>query len=216
MKEAVIFDMDGVIVDSGPAHTKSWQMLGRELGKPVSDEAFNAVFGRSSRDIIRVLFGDAYNGEEVARLDARKEALYRDIVRKAVPEMPGAVDSIRALHDSGFRMAIASSGPDANISLVLDALKIRRFFPAVVTGFDVQHGKPHPQCFLLAAERIGVPPARCVVIEDAPAGIEAARRAGMRSVALTSSHPKEALQDADRVVHSMPDLTPDLIHSLLT
>ena len=203
--------MDGVIVDSGPAHTKSWQMLGEELGRPVSDEEFNAVFGRSSRDIIHVLFGDAYSGEDVARLDARKEALYRDIVREAVPEMPGAVVSIRALHESGFRLAIASSGPEENISLVLDALKIRQFFPVVVTGFDVQHGKPHPQCFLLAAGRLGVEPPRCVVIEDAPAGIEAARRAGMRSIALTSSHPEEALGAADHIIHHMSDLTPDLV-----
>jgi beta-phosphoglucomutase len=207
--------MDGVIVDSGPAHQKSWQMLGEERGRPVSEDEFAALFGRASRDIILALFGDGFTPEEIAGLDGLKEAIYRDIIRQAVPEMPGAVAAIRALYGDGLRLAIGSSGPPENIDLVLDSLGIRDLFNAVVNGFDVERGKPDPQCFLLAGSRLGLEAARCVVIEDAPAGIEAAHRAGMKAVALCGSHPAEKLRAADAVIFKLAELTPELVRGLL-
>jgi beta-phosphoglucomutase len=211
----VIFDMDGVIVDSARAHRESWQMLAREMGRSVSDEEFLSVFGRPSRDIIRILFGGDRSDEEIARMDDRKEALYRDGIRDAVPAMPGAVSLIEALLQAGLRLAVASSGPPENIDLVLDSLGIRGRFGAVVTGFDVRRGKPDPECFLLAAARLGVAPARSVVIEDAPAGIEAARRAGMKAVALVGSHPPEKLRGADLIVSNLEELSFESVMRLI-
>jgi beta-phosphoglucomutase len=210
----VLFDMDGVIVDSAPAHRRSWQRLARESGRTVSDEEFLSVFGRPSRDIIRVLFGSNLGDDEIARMDDRKEALYRDGIRNDVPEMPGAVSLIERLHRAGLRLAVASSGPPENIDLVLDSLGVRGCFDAIVTGFDVRNGKPDPECFLLAAARLGLAPARCVVIEDAPAGIEAAHRAGMKAVALVGSHPPEKLRAADFIVSKLAALSFETIMHL--
>src|ERR1043166_3998609 len=112
----VIFDMDGVLVDSYQPHLESWRRLASELGYSISDEQFDATFGRTSREIIRILFGPQHSDDEVRRLDARKEQLYRDAVRGRVPAMPGAIDLIRTLHDAGFKLAIGSSGPPENIN----------------------------------------------------------------------------------------------------
>jgi beta-phosphoglucomutase len=205
-----------VLVDSRAAHQKSWQEVGDELGRPVTAEEFSATFGRSSKDIVRILFGADRSPEEVERIDDRKEALYRDIVRCAMPVMPGAVELVRTLDRAGFRLAIGSSGPPANIELVIAALGIANEIGAVVTGFDVKRGKPEPDVFLLAADRLGVHPSACVVVEDAPAGIEAAHRGGMRAIALSSSHAKDALASADLIVDRLDVITPEIIGHLLS
>lgn len=202
--------MDGVLVDSGAAHKSSWQAFGREVGRPISDEEFQAGFGRSSRDIFTMLFGEL-DPKTMKIWDARKEALYRDLIRDNVPLMPGARALVDALDARGLKLAIGSSGPIENIGLIVSALGTPSKFSAVVSGFDVTRGKPDPQVFLLAAEKLGIEPAECVVIEDAPAGIEAAKRAGMRAVALTSSHRRESLTGADRVVDSLYELSPDYL-----
>src|SRR5205814_1779837 len=124
MQSGVIFDMDGVLVDSGRAHQESWQSVGRELGRHISDEEFRSTFGRSSRDIIRILFGDEFRPEDVKRIDDRKESLYRDIVRGRMPVMAGAVELLRSLKQAGFRLAVGSSGPPENIALVLESLAV--------------------------------------------------------------------------------------------
>ena len=131
-----------------------------------------------------------------------------------MPTMRGAVTLVRSLFDRGFSLAVGSSGPPENIQLCLEEMQIARFFSVVVTGMDVEHGKPDPQVFLLAAHRLAADPMRCVVIEDAPAGVQAARRAGMKCIALVGSHPPAVLQNADRVVTSLDDISPETIQSL--
>jgi beta-phosphoglucomutase len=207
----VIFDMDGVLVDSHAPHLESWRRLARELGLSVSDDAFDRAFGRTSRDIIRMLFGDGRDDNEIRDLDRRKEAIYRDLIRHDVPAMPGAVDLVRALAADGFRIAIGSSGPPENIALVESAMDLTPCLSARVTGADVSRGKPDPQVFQLAAKRMHLPPRRCVVIEDAPVGIEAAKRAGCAAVALTSTHNAAAFEGADGVVDRLSDLTPSAL-----
>lgn len=203
----VIFDMDGVLVDSGRAHHESWRRLAAELGRPdVSESQFNALFGSRSAEIIAAWF-DERRPDLVKRLDDRKEEIYRNLIRGNLPEMPGARLLIQSLHRTGARVAVGSSGPPENVALVCAEMGLHPILSAVVTGFDVDRGKPDPQVFLIAAERMGVEPSRCVVIEDAPLGIEAARRAGMKSIALTSSHPAESLAAADRIVDRLDDLT---------
>ena len=212
--ESIIFDMDGVLIDSGEAHKESWRILARELGAEIPDTRVAALFGRSSRDIIRALYGDDLPDETVARYDDRKERAFRERVRGRMPAMRGAETLVRSLFDCGFSLAVGSSGPPENIHLCLEEMQIARFFSAVVTGLDVVYGKPDPQVFLLAADRLAADPGRCVVIEDAPAGVQAARRAGMKCIALVGSHPPATLQGADRVVTSLDDITPEIIQSL--
>ncbi len=210
----VIFDMDGVLVDSYQPHLRSWCLLAEELGTTMTEAQFAATFGRTSREIIRQSFG-VEAPDEIRRLDDRKEALYRDLIRGRVPEMPGAMSLVRALHEAGFRLAVGSSGPPENVTLVCDELGLAPYLGATITGADVQRGKPDPQVFELAAVRLGLPPASCLVVEDAPAGIEAAGRAGMRSIALTGTHEADALAAADLVVHRLDDVDPQVIRDLL-
>lgn len=207
MIQAVIFDMDGVLVDSYAPHLESWRVLAAEIGAEISDEQFDHTFGRTSRDIIRMLF-DVTDADRVRAYDERKEALYRDIVRDNVPEMPGATALLEQLAGQGIAMAVGTSGPRENINLVCDGLGWNELLRVRVTGADVTHGKPDPEIFLQGASRLGVAPQACVVIEDAPAGIEAARRGGMRCIGLTSTHEAKALSEATRVVDAISDVWP--------
>jgi len=215
---AVIFDMDGVLVDSYHAHFKSWQALAAEEGLAISEADFASQFGRTSREIIAVYWGHgSYTEREIAELDDRKEAHFRRVLEADFPVMPGATDLLRSLDDAGFALAVGSSGPPANVELVLDRLGNRSLFRAVVTGRDVTRGKPDPQVFLVAAERLGVPPGRCAVVEDAAPGVEAANAAGMASVGLASTaRTRESLAQADLVVDSLAELSPRLFRDLIS
>ncbi len=214
MPAAVIFDMDGVLVDSYRPHLQSWTHLAVEHGLAITEEQFAATFGRTSREILRELF-HVHEPDVVRRMDDRKEAIYRDLIRGRVPVMPGALEVIISLHTAGYLLAIGSSGPPENVELVVAELSLTAWMSAIITGGDVCKGKPDPEVFLLAAERMGVLPEACVVVEDAPAGVEAARRAGMRSVALIGTHSLEALSAADLVIrHLQEELTPEVVQKL--
>jgi len=211
----VIFDMDGVLVDSADAHWRSWRQLAEELGaSDISRAAFQASFGRRSAEIVRGWFAVTDAGE-LSRLDARKEELYRTIIRECVPAMPGAVKLIEALHAAGALLAVGSSGPRENVVLICEAMGVSRYFSVMVTGEEVHRGKPDPEVFLAAAHRLGLAPEHCVVVEDAPAGVEAARRAGMRAVGLSGLQPAEALSAADLVVDRLDRLSAETIFELV-
>jgi beta-phosphoglucomutase len=212
----VIFDMDGVLVDSYAAHLRSWRDVAARDGLKLTDEDFARTFGRTSRDIIGVLWPGKFNDPAVARFDADKEARYREILAEAFPEMDGASDLIRALHDAGFRLAIGSSGPPENVALVLRELRSGGLFGVTVNGTEVTRGKPNPDVFLMAARKLNLDPSRCAVIEDAPAGVEAARRAGAAAIGLLGTAPRERLAEhADLIVASLRDLSPHLIRDTI-
>ncbi len=214
---AVIFDMDGVLVDSYDAHLKSWQFMAGELGKGLTEEQFASTFGRTSREIIAEHWGaDSLSPEQIAQFDHRKEGLYREIVSRAFPRMDGAAELIQDLHSAGFRLAVGSSGPPENVALAVERLAAERYFDVLVTGKDVARGKPDPQVFLVAAAKLGVSPEKCAVIEDAPVGIAAANSAGMISIALLSTGHTEASVTAARlIVRSLRDLSADRIAELI-
>jgi beta-phosphoglucomutase len=214
---ALIFDMDGVLVDSYSAHWQSWHFMADELGKGLTEEQFVSTFGRTSREIIAEHWGsDCLTPAEIAAFDRRKEALYREIVARDFPAMDGAIELIQDLHGAGFRLAVGSSGPPENVALAVERLGAGPYFDALVTGRDVTRGKPDPQVFLLGAERLGVVPANCAVIEDAPVGIAAANSAGMTSIALLSTgHTVESVTAARVVVRSLRELSASRIADLI-
>lgn len=211
----VIFDMDGVLVDSADAHLSSWKLMAEEHGLPVSDSQVADTFGRQNRDIIPLLFGPVTT-ERLQALADRKEAIYRELVHGEVPVVDGAGELVRALRARGARLAIGSSAPRANIDLVLEALSLAACFDAVISGDDVTRGKPDPEVFTKACDALKLPPARCIVIEDAPAGITAAVRAGAVGVAILIHHPRAAFDGATLAVPRLVDLAPDAIFDLLT
>lgn len=210
----VIFDMDGVLVDSYAAHLESWRRLAAELRQSLTEQQIGSTFGRTSRDIIRLLF-DVHDAASIHRLDTRKEVLYRDLVRGRVPVMPGAVAFVTDCHTAGLRLAVGSSGPAENVRLVCDEMGVAELFAEMVTGDDITCGKPDPEVFLTAAARLGLLPQQCVVIEDAPVGLEAARRAGMQCVGLVGSYPRETLAAATRVIESFGELDASQVKRML-
>ena len=216
VRQGVIFDMDGVLVDSGRAHHESWRALARRFGIEISEERFRASFGQPSRDIIRLIWGDA-SDDDVRRYDAEKEAIYRNLIRGRVPLMPGCRELLTRLRAAGLVLAVATSGPPENLELVLRAGGLADDFAATVHGFDIQHGKPAPDCFLLAAERIGLPPASCGVVEDAPVGVRAGVAAGMKVIGLAGTHPPAPLAAAGaaQVVAHLDEITPETVLALL-
>jgi len=216
MKQAVIFDVDGVLVDSYQAHFHSWRQMLAELGAEFTDQQFRATFGRTSREIIAELYDGQLTEEKNRELDDVKEANYREIIRHDFPAIDGAIELIDTLTKAEFSLAVGSSGPPANVELTLQCLGRADRFAAVVTGGDVSRGKPDPQVFLLAADRLGVPPAQCAVVEDAIAGVEAANRAGMTSIGLTGTANREQLAHAKLVVDSLRELDAAKIGNLIT
>ena len=219
MTYAVIFDIDGVLIDSYQAHFESWRQIGRQFNQDITEQQFAGSFGRTSKDIIRLWFGallgDKLTDQHSAEIDEHKEAASREVVRKTKPVMPGAVALIDALYSAGFKLGVGSSGPPANVELSLQLLERVPKFGAKVTGMDVTGGKPDPQVFQIAASRLGVEPAKCAVIEDAPAGVAAANAAGMTSIALLGTAPREKLAAARRIVGSLKELTPADIAQLI-
>ncbi len=216
MPQGVIFDMDGVIVDSGGPHRESWRLLARRSGLTITDAAFAETFGMTSREIITKLWGAQVGDAQARDIDARKEAVYRDLITGRVPLSIGARETLAALAAVGFRLAVGTSGPPENVELVLRETRLAPYFTATVTGFDVARGKPAPDIFLTAAERLALPPVDCIVIEDAPVGIAAARAAGMPAIGYTGTHPAERLRDAGAVtvVAQLREITPALIRQI--
>lgn len=214
-KLAVIFDMDGVLIDSYAAHLRSWVAMGREFGLEITERQFAASFGRTSRDIIARLWGEGLSDQRIAVMDARKEAIYREIIAADFPAMDGAGEFVDTLTAAGFLLAIGSSGPPENVAAVVAGLARADGFAATVNGMDVSRGKPDPEVFLTAAGKLGVEPRRCAVVEDAPAGVEAARRAGMAAIALTGTAQREDLAGADLVVDSLRELSPKIVADLI-
>src|SRR5215203_3521898 len=173
---AVVWDLDGVIVDSGQAHNASWIEMAREFNVPYDpDKDFRDMFGRHNTDIIGGLW-DITDPDEVARMADTKESLFR---REAMQlkALPGVTTLMESLRSAGWKQAIGSSAPLANIDVLLEATGLGDYMDAISSGDDVKVGKPDPTVFLIAFERLGVDPHDGVVIEDAPAGVEAAKRA---------------------------------------
>lgn len=215
-RRAVIFDMDGVLVDSYSAHFAAWQRLGAQLGRSITEAEFASVFGRRNREIIQRFWGDLVPEGDVAAWSDRKESMYREILLKDFPAMDGVGELLDALKAAGFALAIGSSGPPENIEAVLDGLGRQRFFDAVTGGLEVAHGKPDPEVFLLTARKLGLPPHRCAVIEDSVHGLEAARRAGAVPIALAGTAPHDRLAEwADLVADSLRELSPRRIADLI-
>jgi beta-phosphoglucomutase len=214
---AVLWDVDGVLIDSAEQHRKSWQLLAEENGFAYSDERFWATFGRRNADVIPSMFGTGYPPEMVARLADRKEELYRQLLSAEAEPLPGATELMAALHVAGYRQALGSSAPRENIVLVIRLLGIGSYLDGSVSGEEVAEGKPAPDIYLAAAKQVGVAPDHCLVIEDAVAGIEAAHAASMRCLAVRRRGVPDAagLALADYLVTTLADADVALVDHLL-
>jgi beta-phosphoglucomutase len=218
-RAAAIWDVDGTMVDTAELHFEAWQALTRDLNLPFTRADFAATFGRRNPEIIRQVFGAQYTDAEVAHFGNRKEEEYRDAARQGVSLLPGVRSLLEGLHAAGFKQAVGSSAPRANLDLILALTDTARFFDAIVSMEDTQRGKPDPQVFLVAAAKLAVVPARCVVLEDAVAGVQAAKAGGMKCVAVrfVGHHPEAALRQAgaDLVVQTLAEVSVQKVRELL-
>lgn len=204
---ALIFDMDGTIADNMRFHDDSWEKWHADLGLPFDRGGFFAkTAGRTGPEILAELFPGKSHAELLVLEDA-KEEIYRALYRPHLKPMAGLMALLDRADAQGIPMAVGTAAPNGNVDFTLDGLGIRARFRTVVSPSQGFRGKPHPDMFLAAAERMGVEPADCLVFEDAPLGVEAARRAGMRAVALLTSVKAETFAPFDNLVGSMSDFT---------
>jgi HAD superfamily hydrolase (TIGR01509 family) len=210
---AVLWDMDGTLIDSEELHWISWRDTMANEDRAITHEQFLSSFGQRNDSILSRWLGPAATPERIERIGNAKEKLYRQLIHKngILPE-PGVASWVHRLHEQGWLQAIASSAPRQNIEVVLEALGTAHCFQGIVSAEDVHKGKPDPEVYLTAASRVGLPSERCIVVEDAAAGIEGARRAGMRSIGV--SHNGKHLS-ADVVVQSLELLDSNTFEKLL-
>jgi beta-phosphoglucomutase family hydrolase len=202
--QAVLFDLDGTLVDNMEYHTTAWIETGRTLSLELTREQILGFAGHKNEEILPVILGRALHPEELARFADQKEARYRDLYAGHVELIAGADAFISELAARGIACGIASAAPRDNRAFVLGATKLAPRMGAVVGAEEVKHGKPAPDLFLEAARRLGVKPANTLVFEDAVSGVKAGIAAGMRVCGITTSEPAEKLI-ASGALAAIPD-----------
>ena len=210
----VLWDMDGVLVDTGEFHFRAWHDVLADYDIDFTRDLHRETFGMDNAGILARILGDKIAPELQAEISDRKEERFREAVQGHARPLPGVRAWLERLQRDGVRQAIASSAPMANIDTLIDELGLRPFFDAIVSGTDLP-GKPNPAVFLRAAETLGVPPESCIVVEDAVAGVKAARQASMKCIAVTTTNQAEALAAADVVVDRLDALPSDAFRRLV-
>lgn len=208
--KGVLWDMDGTLADTGELHFQTWKQALRRIGYELTREKFKVTFGMNNQGILEALLGETPSKELVDRMSKEKEGEYRRMLPGHIRLLPGVRTWLDWFMEHHIPQAVASSAPPENIDAFVDELKIRSYFEILVSGFNMP-GKPNPDIFLEAARNIKVQPKECLVIEDAIAGVEAARRAGMTCIAVTTTNPREALLHACQVVDSLDQLHPSVV-----
>lgn len=213
---AVLWDMDGVLVDSAALHRRAWRVFLTQKGQTITDEIFERGFGQPNEQVLPGYFPDL-NNQEIRRLSAEKEACYRKLVRQeGIYPIPGVLAWMGHFSRAGIRQVLATSGCRANASMIADLTGARTYLTAVVAAEDVPRGKPHPDVFVRAAEQVDVPPEQCLVVEDSLHGIRAARAANMRCLALETTHSAAELGEADLVLRDMGHFSWETWHRLMS
>jgi beta-phosphoglucomutase len=213
--EAFLFDLDGVIVDSSEFHKKSWFEVMRKLGVNFGEEDFKSTFGMTNDIIIRKYVPNA-SDDEVRKIGEEKERIYRELAKGKIKPIPGSIEFIKFLKEKGIKLALVSSTPKENIEFLSDEIGMRNLFDVVISGSDIRRGKPNPDCYITAAEKLGVPTKKCWVIEDSQHGIDAGSSAGAKTIGILTTHKN--LQKTDITVKNFEELKKiflELIHNKL-
>ncbi|MGE9292794.1 MAG: HAD family hydrolase [Puniceicoccales bacterium] len=213
--QGALFDWDGVVIDSSSAHELSWDLLAEEEKKPLPEGHFKRGFGRKNTVLIPEILEWTTDAGEIARLDARKEELYREIIReRGIDPLPGVRELLQGLMDAGIPCCVGSSTSRENIETIMDIADLRKYFADITSAEDVSAGKPDPEVFVKAAQKIHRLPEDCVVFEDAIHGIKAGLAGGMKVVAVATTHRLEDLGMADLAVYRLTDVDVPRLRSL--
>ena len=220
MKEqlGVIFDWDGVVIHSEDQHLRSWEGLAAEIGETIPEGAFAASFGMRNQQIVPDVFrwADRDDDERIQTLGDRKEAIYRELIRQeGITPLPGVLALLDDLRAQAIPTVVGTSTPRENVQTIMSVTGLEDKFHAIVSAEDVSQGKPHPEVFLTAAERIKREPSQCVVIEDAHVGVRAAKAGGIKVLAVATTHPADSLTEADAVHADLTTVDVATLQSLL-
>jgi len=190
----LIFDMDGVIVDSNPYHKQAWTLFCQGVKNTITNEEMQThIFGKTNEDALTYLYGDTLSPEQIMQLAREKEVLYRQLFHPHIKAPNGLTDFLKQCNHHGVYPSIATSAPPDNVDFVLDSLQLRSYFSLIVDETMVKKGKPDPEIYLLTAQKLGIAPSNCVVFEDSLSGTVAARSAGMNVIGVTTTHTRQEL-----------------------
>jgi beta-phosphoglucomutase family hydrolase len=204
-KKTFLWDMDGVIADTASLHFAAWQGSFAKRGVEFTQKNFVKLFGSRNDFIVRNILGEGLAEEDLRAIIQEKEEIFRHKIKGNIKSLPGALKLLNTIKQGKFKMALVSSAPKENIELIGNELNIAEYFNCIVSGHEVAESKPSPQIYLSAAEKLGAEPKDCIVIEDSPLGVKAAKAAGMKCLAVANSHPKDELKEADKVVDSLEE-----------
>lgn len=208
MVKAVLFDMDGVVADTTKLDFEVWQRIFLDFGKKLSLKGYKALFGMKAREVAKKLVNPKFSNEEAQAIETKKEHDVATAIKThGLKPMPGLKDFLDGLLENNYKIALATAATKERAAAVLKELKLEDYFQEIVTADDVTRGKPSPDIFLKAAEKLNCPSKDCLVIEDAPNGINAARAAGMKVIAIATTHKRHELQAADKVISTFSELT---------
>ena len=206
---AVIFDMDGVIIDSNPPHKIALRQFCEKYGYKLSDEELvNKIYGRTNKEWIATLFARPLTAAELTTYGEEKEKIFRDLYKKDITALPGLEDFLKKLDQHKISKAIGTSAPRSNVDFVLDELHLKKYFDVVLDESNVNHGKPNPEIYLKVAARLQFSPDRCIVFEDSLSGVASAKAAGSKVVGVTTTHTREELAHTDFVIDDFLGLEP--------
>ena len=215
MIKAVIFDMDGVIINNTPYHVRAWEVFAEQYNLELLMEKFKQeLLGISTENILKQLFGQDLSQEKIAEYTSEKDSIYFEIYKENISAAEGLFEFIDLLKKKNITMGVATSETKAIAHSILQKAGVKQYFKVVVTGEDVENLKPNPEPYLIAAEGVGETPADCMAIEDTPSGIQSAKSAGMKLIGITTTYPSEKLSEADVVVKDLTEVSLEKINSL--
>lgn len=204
---AVIFDMDGVIVDNYSYHQKAWSIFCKKYKINLDATFRSKVFGGTNKDHLEAFFNRELTSTEISIYEYEKESLYRDLYKSDISPVAGIIEFLENLYHNRVPMVVATSSPPVNADFVLERTNTRKYFSSVFTASDVTKGKPDPEIYLKAIESLNRNPQDCIVFEDSISGINAAKNAGAKVIALATTHPKEDLPEVDLVIPDFKGFT---------
>lgn len=209
--KAVIFDMDGVLVETEPFHTRAVKEILEEAGIDISEDEILEYVGLAYPEKLKIIFSKKSTDRDIPELLKKIHQRYRDLIKGKVKLMEGALELIEKFSNNGFKIALVTASNDSQTSIVLSNTDMKKYFDIVVTSNDVKNKKPDPECYLLASKKLEIKPDQCLVIEDSVYGVTAAKKAGMKCIALTSTTDRNKLKDADLIVDSLNEIDLNVI-----